>query len=77
MRGAVLERLEAANRDAELFVRHLEDLCRRLRRYRKIHVICDNAKSHTSWAVQEFYAQHFDRIEFHFLPKYAPECNPI
>jgi len=27
--------------------------------------------------VQEFYAKHVDRIEFHFLPKYAPECNPI
>ncbi len=65
------------HRDAELFVRHLEDLCRHLRRYKKIHIICDNAKSHTAWAVQEFYAKHVDRIEFHFLPKYAPECNPI
>jgi transposase len=64
-------------RDGTLFVAHLEELCRRLRRYRKIHIICDNAKYHSCWAVCEFYAHHEDRIEFHFLPKYAPECNPI
>src|SRR6266849_6854553 len=52
------------HRDAALFVRHLEDLCRHLRRYKKIHIICDNAKSHPAWAVQEFYAKHVDRIEF-------------
>jgi putative transposase len=41
-------------------------------------VICDNAKFHYSCrAVWEFLAEHGDRIELHFLPKYAPECNPI
>ena len=65
------------SRDAELFVRHLGDLLSRLRRYKKIHVICDNAKFHTARAVCEFYARHEDRVEFHFLPRYAPECNPI
>ena len=64
-------------RDAELFVRHLEDLLSRLRRYKKVHVICDNAKFHTARVVQEFYARHRDRLEFHPLPKYAPECNPV
>jgi putative transposase len=64
-------------RNGALFVAHLKELCRRLRRYRKIHIICDNAKYHSCWAVCEFYAQHEDRVAFHFLPKYAPECNPI
>jgi putative transposase len=64
-------------RDAGLFVRHLEDLLGRLRRYKKVHVICDNAKFHTAWLVQEFYARNRDRLEFHPLPRYAPECNPI
>ena len=64
-------------RDAELFVRHLEDLLSRLRRYKKIHVICDNAKFHTSGLVQEFFAQHQDRLEFHPLPRYSPDCNPV
>jgi transposase len=31
---------EGPKRDSALFVRHLEELCRRLRRYKKIHVIC-------------------------------------
>jgi putative transposase len=41
-------------RNAALFLRHLEDLRRRWRRYRKIHLICDNAKSHTSLEVIEY-----------------------
>jgi putative transposase len=65
-------------RDAALFVEHLHDLRRKLRRYRKIHVICDNAKFHYDcWAVWEFCARYGDRVVLHFLPKYAPECNPI
>jgi putative transposase len=67
-----------AKRDGELFVRHLHDLRRRLRRYKKIHVICDNAKfHHDCWAVWEFCHRYGDRVVLHFLPKYAPDCNPI
>lgn len=65
-------------RDGALFVRHLHELRRRLRRYRKIHVICDNAGfHHNCWAVWEFVARYGDRVVLHFLPKYAPECNPV
>jgi transposase len=65
-------------RDGQLFVRHLHELRRRLRRYRKIHVICDNAKfHHNCWAVWEFCYRYGDRVVLHFLPKYAPECNPV
>ena len=39
-------------RDTALFLAHLDDLRSRLRRYRKIHVICDNAGCHTSEAVR-------------------------
>lgn len=69
---------QGEKRDAELFVRHLHDLRRRFRRYKKIHVICDNAKFHYDcWAVWEFVKQYGDRVELHFLPKYAPDCNPV
>jgi transposase len=65
-------------RDAALFVAHLHELRRKLRRYKKVHVICDNAKfHHDSWAVWEFVHRHGERVVLHFLPKYAPECNPI
>jgi transposase len=65
-------------RDGQLFVAHLHELRRRLRPYRKIHVICDNAKfHHDCWAVWEFCHQYGERVELHFLPKYAPDLNPI
>jgi putative transposase len=64
-------------RDTALFLAHLDDLRRRLRCYRKIHVICDNAKCHTSDAVAVYLWEHRDRIELHFLPSYSPDCNPI
>ena len=65
-------------RDGALFAAHLDELRRRLRRYKKIHVILDNAKFHyDSRVLWEFLGAHGDRFVFHFLPKYAPELNPI
>jgi len=64
-------------RDTALFLAHLDDLRYRLRRYRKIHVICDNARCHTSNEVAVYLWEHQDRIDLHFLPAYSPECNPI
>lgn len=64
-------------RDTALFLAHLDDLRSRLRRYRKIHVICDNARCHTSEAVAVYLWEHRERIDLHFLPAYSPDCNPI
>lgn len=64
-------------RNAERFVRHLEELRCRLRRYCRIHVLCDNAKSHDCRKVAEYLKAHGDRIVIHYLPKRAPEGNPI
>src|SRR4051812_21892188 len=64
-------------RDTALFLAHLDDLRGRLRRYRKIHVICDNAKCHTSNEVAFYLWEHRGRIDLHFLPAYSPDCNPI
>jgi putative transposase len=64
-------------RDTALFLAHLDDLRGRLRRYRKIHVICDNASCHTSNEVAFSLWDHRERIDLHFLPSYSPECNPI
>jgi putative transposase len=77
-RTGALITTEGARRDGALFVAHLHELRRRLRRYRVIHVICDNAKFHYDcWAVWEFCRQYGARVQLHFLPKYAPELNPI
>ncbi|MFQ5705627.1 MAG: IS630 family transposase [Gemmatimonadales bacterium] len=64
-------------RNSVLFVRHLDDLRHHLRRYRKIHVICDNARFHDCRRVHEYPAVWDHRIELHFLPAYSPDTNPI
>jgi transposase len=75
--GRLLMSAPARQRTAALFDAHLEDLRRRLRAYRVIHVICDNAKFHDCRAVRDYLARHRGRIILHYLPKYAPETNPI
>jgi transposase len=79
-RSGVLLTTAGSKRDSALFVRHLDDLRRRLRRYRVIHVICDNARFHRPErcrAVQNYLKEWGHRIRVHFLPRYAPETNPI
>lgn len=73
----VTEGAPKQGRDTALFLAHLDELRSRLRRYRKIHVICDSAKCHTSEAVAVYLWEHRERIDLHFLPKYSPDCNPI
>jgi transposase len=71
---------QGTRRNAELFVRHLEDLRRRFRYYRRVHVICDNARFHTvegSRVVRRYMSEHGDRIVLHYLPAYSPQDNPI
>jgi transposase len=67
-------------RSAALFLRHLDDLRLAFRHYKVIHVICDNAGIHKpdkSTAVKEYLAAWAGRVVVHYLPTYAPECNPI
>jgi putative transposase len=67
-------------RTAALFCRHLDDLRRALRHYRVIHVVCDNARTHKpegSRLVKEYLKEWGERVALHYLPAYAPECNPV
>jgi putative transposase len=64
-------------RDTTLYLAHLDELRRRLRHYHKIHVICDNAKCHTSEAVSPYLWEQREPIELHLLPSSGPDCNPI
>jgi transposase len=78
--GQLLLAAPGTRRNAELFLAHLDELRRRLRRYRVIHVICDNARFHQPERcrkVQAYLARWRHRIQLHFLPTYAPETNPI
>jgi putative transposase len=67
-------------RGAALFCRHLDDLRRAFRHYKVIHVLCDNAGTHTpegSKLVRAYLREWGHRVKLHYLPKYAPDTNPI
>lgn len=75
--GRLLVSAPSTRRNARLFLAHLDDLRGSLRSYRVIHVVCDNARFHTCRAVQAYLAIWGHRIQLHYLPKYAPQTNPI
>ncbi len=77
--GGVVRTLgrEGQGRNTDLFLEHLDDLRRHYRRYRVIHVICDNAGPHTGRRARAYAAAHAGRVRLHYLPRYAPEANPI
>jgi transposase len=65
---------------ALLFCAHLDELRRAFRRYKVIHVICDNVRTHKeegSRLVRACLAKWGGRVKLHYLPSYAPECNLI
>jgi transposase len=43
---------------------------------KKIFLIVDHLSAHEAAAVEEWLADKGDKIEVHYLPKYAPERNP-
>ncbi|MDB5309108.1 MAG: transposase, partial [Gemmataceae bacterium] len=80
--GAVLrtEGRPKEGRTAALFCRHLDDLRRTFRHDRVVHVLCDNAGTHTaegSKLVRADLGAWGHRVTVHDLPKYAPDTNPI
>ena len=44
---------------------------------RKIRLVCDNGRFHTTKAVQAWLAEHRDWIEVFWLPPYSPSLNLI
>ena len=73
----VTEAAPKQGRNGVLFLKHLDDRRRKLRRDRKIHVICDNAGGPTSLEVIQDLWKCEGRIEVHLLPSYSPDLNPI
>lgn len=75
--GRLIVSQPKTRRDSDQFLAHLRDLCWRLRRWKVIHVICDNAVFHKSRRVQDWVAKQGGRLVVHFLPTRAPEENPV
>jgi transposase len=79
-RTGKLTATEGEKRNAALFVAHLDDLRNKYRRYKVIHVICDNARFHGiagSHLVGEYMLKWEGRIKLHYLPTYSPDANPV
>jgi putative transposase len=75
--GTLVVSPPGTRRNADLFVAHLDDLRVRFRHVRKVHVICDNAAFHRCHKVQDYLRTWGHRVAIHFLPRYAPDTNPI
>jgi transposase len=58
---------------AARFIAFLEKLLRETSR--KVFLIADRLRAHEARAVEDWVAEHRDRIELYFLPRYAPELN--
>jgi len=69
--------VEAERKNSALFVSLLDALARGYPLARKIHVILDNYRIHTSKIVEAAVRRHEGRIELHFLPPYCPDENRI
>ena len=65
---AIKETMTAAR-----FITFLEGLLRETTR--KVFLIVDRLRAHEAKAVEDWVAEHRDRIEIFFLPRYAPELN--
>jgi transposase len=44
---------------------------------RKVRLVCDNGRFHTTKAVRQWLAEHRDQIEIYWLPPYSPSLNLI
>jgi transposase len=65
-------------RNSELFLQFLRRVRQAHPEAKRIHIILDNCKAHTSQKVRKALKEEFQGIfELHFLPPYSPEHNPI
>lgn len=68
--------LSSERKNSAVFIEWLEQLREAYKRYRKIHVVCDNYIIHKSKKTLCAVAK-MAKIVLHFLPPYSPEHNPI
>jgi len=70
--------VEADRKDSDLFIRQLWQLVRDdYPHARRIHIILDNYKIHSSKRTKLALAALGDRVHLHFLPPYCPDHNRI
>ncbi len=72
-----LHHVTGVSKNSQLFISALESLLKAYPSARKIHVVLDNYRIHSSKQVQAWMAEHGKRIVLHFLPPYCPDENRI
>jgi transposase len=72
-----LDWVEGARKTSDLFIALVDHLARRYRKAKKIHLVLDNFRIHSSKAVQASKARWGTRVVLHFLPPYCPDHNRI
>lgn len=75
--SGVIHWVEAEKKDAWLFLSLLKKLTLSYPRARRIHVILDNYKIHSSHIIGIALANFARRVRLHFLPPYCPKHNRI
>jgi transposase len=77
-RSGRLTWVEADCKDSDLFIRQIWKLARDdYPQARRIHIILDNYKIHSSQRTELALAALGDRVHLHFLPPYCPDHNRI
>jgi transposase len=70
--------VEGPRKTSALFVSLVDHLVRRAyARAKRIHLVLDNFRIHSSRAVEAAHRRWGDRVVFHFLPPYCPDSNRI
>jgi transposase len=64
-------------KNSDLFIAFLKVLDRRYESARRIHLILDNYKIHSSIRTNAALKAYGDRFVLHFLPPYCPDANRI
>lgn len=69
--------LEGTSKNSALFCDHMDQLMKRNRGARRVHVIVDNYIIHKSKITQRRLQIYEGRLVLHFLPPYCPNANRI
>ncbi len=69
--------VESDHKNSVLFISLVDHLLKSHRGIRKLHLVLDNFKIHSSRAVEAAKLRWQTRVEFHFLPPYCPDHNCI
>jgi transposase len=72
--GKVMWKLYEGSINSERFLEFAKQLIKYQRR--KVFLIVDNARPHTSKILKKWLAENKQRIELYYLPSYSPDLNP-